>query len=138
MKPKHGSHGEPAAAHQQDENEIVRMEPEEIQPAQDAGPLPGLSVAQTEFFYAVQKRYAKHGLALTIDPDGEMCAFEIGGSHDGEAHASGSIHDPRNVFNLIPTMYDATLNREEVTSLMFKLFPGSMEVSFLLESGGGK
>ena len=101
-------------------------------------PLPGLSIAQTEFFYALQKRYAKHSLALTVTPDGEMSACEIGGSHDGESHPSGSIHDPRNVFKLIPTMYDATLGRKEVISLMFKLFPRSTELGFLLQSKGDK
>jgi hypothetical protein len=165
LKPEYGSHYEPArpAAHQQDEKEIVRMQHQEIQPMHDAGefapetpqqianatlpegcgeqskvpiPLPGLSLAQTEFFYALQKRYAKHSLALTIEPDGEMFACEIGGSHDGESYPWGNIHDPRHVLKLIPTMYDATLSREEVISLMFKLFPRSTELSFLFRSGG--
>jgi hypothetical protein len=101
-------------------------------------PLPGLSIAQTEFFYALQKRYAKHSLALTVTPDGEMFACEIGGSCDGKSHPSGSIHDPRRVCKLITTMYDATLTGEEVNNLMFKLFPRSTELSFLFRSEGGK
>ncbi len=147
MKPEYGSHGEPTnlAAYRQHE-EIARMQHADIETMHGAGecapetpeqiPLPGLSIAQTEFFYALQKRYAKHSLALTVTADGEMFACEIGGSCDGKSHPSGSIHDPRNVFNLIPTMYDATLSRKEVISLMFRLFPRSTELGFLLRSKG--
>ena len=147
MKPEYGSHYEPAnvTAHHQDE-EIVRMEHEEtMHDAREFAPetleqipLPGLSVAQTEFFYALQECFAKHSLALTVAPDGEMSACEVGGSHDGKSHPWGNIHDPHRVFRLIPTMYDATLGRKEVISLMFKLFPRSTELGFLFQSKGGK
>jgi hypothetical protein len=168
MKPKYDSNYEPdnLAAHRQDET--TRMEHEESETMHDAGesalapeqianaalregcgessmeqskipiPLPGFSIAQTEFFYALQKRCAKHSLALTVAPDGGMYTGEIDGSHDGNSHSWGSIHDPRFVFKLIPTMYDATLGLEEVISLMFKLFPRSTELGFLFRSKGDK
>jgi hypothetical protein len=138
MKPEYDSHREPAkpAAHRQDEKEIVSMQPEEVQPVHDAGPLPGLTVAQAEFFGAIQERFWRHGMALTVTPDGEMFAREIGGSRDGKSHLSGSIHDPRSVFSLINTMYDATLSREDVISLMFKLFPRSTGLGFLFPPKG--
>ena len=164
MKPEYGSHYEPAklAAHRQDE--IARMEHGEIETMNDAGesalapeqianaalrercgessmeqipiPLPGLSIAQTEFFCALRERCAKHGIPLTVAPDGGMYTGEIDGSHDGNSHSWGSIHDPRFVFKLIPTMYDATLSRKEVISLMFKLFPRSTELGFLFRAKG--
>ena len=123
MKPEYGSHNEPDVL-------AVHRQPEEIGPIQHQE-IPGLSVAQTEFFQSLQERFAKHKLALTVAPDGGMVTCEIGGSNDGKSHPWGSIHDERKVFQLINTMYDATLSREEVISLMFKLFPRSTELGFL-------
>lgn len=102
------------------------------EPEQVPTRLPGLSAAQTEFFYRLKERAAKHQLVLTVTPDGEMSAQE----RSGQSHSWGNIHDEVRVSKLITTMIDATLSYKEVTRLMFKLFPGSTKLGFLFESRG--
>jgi hypothetical protein len=71
----------------------------------DESPLPGLSDAQTEFFYRLRDRAAKHELVLTVTRDGKMLARET----NGQSHSWGSIHDEVCVAKLITVMIDATL-----------------------------
>jgi hypothetical protein len=93
--------------------------------------LPGLSIAQTTFFYRLRERAAKYEIPLTITPDGEIVEH----GRDGRGNSWGNIHDEVRVARLIGTMIDASLTGEEVIRMMFELFPGSTKLGFLFERG---